>query len=113
MQVQHAARADRRIWLDEAVANGDWACIRRLRKGVKLWHCGIRDLAGTLKSSDHRAETLAEHLGQIPWKVTFVEAGLPLGLSKSTLPVRLGNILVEEVKSVVKKASARTCSWLR
>ena len=61
-RIRASVRSDRRAWLDEVLAQKDWAQIRNLRKGASITQGRLRDSTGRLVSSEVRAETMAEHL---------------------------------------------------
>ena len=71
--VKQSAKADRRAWLNEALENGDWSEIRKLKQPPKHRQGRLRDLTGALVNSEERAETLAEYLEKVQWSDHFAE----------------------------------------
>ena len=103
-EVKRSAKRDRARWLEDLASSGDWKCLRRLRRGRPVKQGRLRDRNGDLVSSDLRAETLAEHLEQVQWRVrptTLVaDARAPLG---ETLPVNVQNFNLAELRKAISK----------
>ena len=70
--VKVSAKRDRAIWLEAMTAAGDWASIRRVCRKKSRPQGRLNNLAGNQVASDERAETFAEHLSEIQWKVRHV-----------------------------------------
>ena len=68
-QIRRAAKRDRAIWLTDLAAKGDWASLRRLRKGQGRQQGRLCDAQGCTVSTEQRAETFAEHLASVQWRV--------------------------------------------
>ena len=106
-ETKKSAKADRAKWLEDLAATGEWAAIKRLRKWRYAKQGRLRNLQGELVSSEHRAETLAEHLEKIQWKVrptTLVPgAGEPLG---DTLQINENDFTHHELRYVIQQASS-------
>lgn len=68
-EVKRSAKTDRAKWLEDLAGSGDWGCIKKLRK----WRCvrqgRLHNADGEPVSSENRAETLAEHLHHVQWRV--------------------------------------------
>ena len=56
-----------------------------------------------MRGTDERAETLAEYLEHVQWRVQLPDTALPTGAKDDELHVNLGPILLAEVQRVVKK----------
>ena len=100
--VRRAAKRDKGIWLDDTIADGSWQSVRKLLKPTAAKQGRLRNLQGELVSSEERANTLAEYLETVQWRVrpaTVIEAPL-LG---TTLPVPLDKFSTEEVRRVLRK----------
>ena len=67
--VKKSAKDDRSKWLEDLVSSGDWKSVKQLRKGRHVKQGRLRNAEGVLVSSELRAETLAEHLEKIQWRV--------------------------------------------
>ena len=103
LQIKQSVRRDRTAWLDSLLHTGDWNEIRKLRKGASRRLGRLRDQAGTLKSSDEKAETFANFLASTRWAVrpvSFNVSGTSLG---STLPISCLNISRTEVVEAARK----------
>ena len=78
MNLQRALRTsvkrDRAAWLDKLAASGDWQLLKQLRRGSKPTQGRLRDRTGTAVASNQKAETLADYLEQVQWKVRDVSA---------------------------------------
>ena len=100
--IRAAAKKDKTDWLNDRLLTGGWKEIRRLRKPARRQPGKLRNIDGAHVDSDRWAETMAEHLEKVQWKVRL--AGLtdttPLG---DTLPVCSDEITEEEVAEVLKK----------
>ena len=67
--IRKRARSDREKWLESLAASGTWTDIRKLRKPPKPTQGRLKDRHGKFVQSDERAETMAQYLEQIQWKV--------------------------------------------
>ena len=76
--------------------------IRKMRKGARQRPGRVRDQAGTLKSSDERAETFANFLAPTQWAMRPVSCNMSDSLS-STLPVSCLNISSTKVVEAARK----------
>jgi len=79
-QISKAAKKDRAAWLEDLAAKGDWNAVRQLRKGRRFQQGRLYDARGVPVSSDERAETFAEHLEAVQWRVrpvTLIPDSLP------------------------------------
>ena len=89
-RIRTSVRRDRRAWLDEVLAQKDWAEVRKLRRGAPTTQGRLKDSTGRLVSSEMQAETMAEHLEKVQWAVrpaSVTPVRPPLG---EELPVDLG-----------------------
>ena len=68
-EVMTSVMRDRSTWLELVLADGDWAQIRKLKKGFTSNQGRLQNASGELVDSDCRAETLAEHLQNVQWAV--------------------------------------------
>jgi hypothetical protein len=101
-RVRMSAKRDRGAWLDNLVETGDWAQIRRLRKGFRPKQGRLKDSNGKVVSSEDRAQTMADYLQSVQWAVRPVTASpdrAPLG---PTLNVQTGSVQAWEVKRAAK-----------
>ena len=73
-RIRSSARADRRKWLEDLAATGDWTRIRKLRTKPKPQQGRLQDAAGNIVSSEHKGETMAEYLERAQWAVRPVTA---------------------------------------
>ena len=104
--VQVAVRKDKAHWLEELVATGDWGALQTFRKGRRKQEGRLKDSAGNLVGSECRAETLAEHLDKIQWKIrpaTLVPDSLPA--LREELRINMKPFTLEELKSSNLKTS--------
>ena len=106
-QIQKAAKRDRADWSQELAAKGDWAALRRLRKGRKPQQGRLYNTDNVPVSSEQRAETFSQHLASVQWRVR------PVTLIPDCLPAISTNVeLCEEPFSheELRKAIARMSS---
>jgi hypothetical protein len=68
-QVRKFAKLDRANWLKDLAVQGDWAALRLLRKGARKHQGRLYNAQGDPISSEQRAETFAEHLATVQWRV--------------------------------------------
>ena len=66
-----AAKADRRKYLHEEIASGEWAVIRRMRRGPPKKSADLKDPAGKMVTPKERGDTMAQYLETIQWQVRF------------------------------------------
>ena len=71
--IRREARIDRRRWLENALADGSWLAVKRLRHKPAVKHATIQDLDGNLTGSAERSETLADYFEKIQWQVQFAD----------------------------------------
>ena len=67
--VKLQARLDREMWLKDLAGSGDWGKLKLLRKGAGRKQGRLNDKTGMPISSEQRAQTFAEYLEEIQWKI--------------------------------------------
>ena len=99
-EVRAAARRDRTEWLDQLLSEGDWSQICRLQKPRRFKCSRLRGPDGELVESDRWADTMADYLEQVQWRVRPAGrvSGTPLG---PELPVVVSDFTAEEVQNVL------------
>ena len=103
-QVKKSARRDRAAWLEQLVADGSWPAVRKLRRGRRVQQGRLRNASGELVCSEHRAETLAEHLETVQWAVRPVALLVdPQPAIDAPLPVNVGNFSESELCKAIGK----------
>ena len=103
LQIKQPVRRDRTAWLDSLLHTGDWNETRKLRKAASRRPGRLRDQAGTLQSSDERAETFANFLASTQWAVRPVSCNVSDTSLGSTLPISCLNISRTEVVEAARK----------
>ena len=109
-KIRASVKADRNRWLDDLLATGDWAEIRKLSKGSRARQGRMKDATGAFVDSDQRADTLAEYFSTVQWAVRPVSAvddPTPIG---PDLPVARGPIRSDEVCNAAKKLKRNRAS---
>ena len=93
---------DKTAWTEAHIANGNWDAIRAFCRGRQRKQGRLQNIAGKLVESNKRADTMAEFLEKVQWKVRPAEiiSQEPLG---PTLPVNDGEFSIQEVGKVVQK----------
>jgi len=101
-QVRASAKKDRTEWLDKMLQDGNWTQVRKLRRPRRAKCCKLQGQDGEFVESDKWADTMADHLEFIQWRVRppGIVAGPPLG---PILPVVLAEFTKAEVKAILKK----------
>ena len=102
-KIRASARQDRRDWLDDKLATGDWAEIRKLKRGGHAKRGPIRKNDGATVDSCQRAETLAGYYERVQLAVRPTAAAAqrpPLG---PQLPIDAGPITFEELAKAARK----------
>eukprot|EP00959_Pyramimonas_sp_CCMP1952_P095745 2001657-Pyramimonas_sp.AAC.1 len=66
-RIRASVARDKANWLEDVTRDGDWAQIRRLRKGRQHAQGRLRTNEGELVDSDRRADTLAQHSETVQW----------------------------------------------
>ena len=89
-RIRASVRSDRRAWLDEVLAQKDWAQVRKLRKGAPTTQGWLKNSTGRLVSSELQAETMAEHLGKVQWAVRPAPVAPVRPPLREELPVDVG-----------------------
>ena len=97
-RIRSSARADRRKWLEDLAATGDWTRIRKLRTKPRPQQGRLKDAAGNIVSSEHRAETMAEYFERVQWAVRPVTAHRFEEHLGKELPVNCGPVTEVEVR---------------
>jgi len=101
-QVQVAARADKKHWLDEAIEHGGWQTVRSLRK-IQTRHGRLRDKHGDLVDAEKKAETMADYLQEEQWKLYEGPEQLhDVENHAAHLHINTGPVTLEEVRRAVK-----------
>ena len=99
--VQVAVRKDKADWLENLVASQGW---NALKKGPRKQEGRLKNCRGELVDSDLRAETFAEHLENIQWRVrpaTLIpDLEPPL---RAELPVSLDPFTMQELEFAVAR----------
>ena len=102
-QIQVSARADKKKWLNDAIDAGGWQAIRALRKKKSIQQGRLRDMNGALVESGNRANTMADYLEQVQWKLCEGPEVLPhLERNNTYLNINTGGITLEEVRRAIK-----------
>jgi hypothetical protein len=101
-QIKKEAKRDRSRWLNSLLESGDWKQIRKLRQTRKVNCRRLRNMSGELVESDRWADTMADHLEHVQWRVRPVGAvdGPKLG---EELPVSTRPFTEQEVVEIVTK----------
>ena len=79
-EIKASARKDRSNWLQGLADAGDWAALKRLRKGRQVQQTLLKNPVGDTVGTDARACTLADYLEQVQWRVR------PASLATAPLP---------------------------
>lgn len=101
--IQKSVKFDRTAWMDSLLADGDWAQMRKLKKGFSPSQGRMRNADGELVESDRRAETLAHHLEAVQWTERQTSAPKHHELINPLLGIDLGDITDEEVEAAARK----------
>ena len=67
--IRGQAKTDRTDWFERMLATGDWGEIRRLRRPRKAKQGRLRNARSELVENIEWAETMADHLEHVQWKV--------------------------------------------
>ena len=68
-EVRRSARSDRKAWLTDLAANGDWQSLKKLKQGKRVAQGRLADANGDIVESSERAERFAEYLETVQWAV--------------------------------------------
>lgn len=71
-ETQKSVRKDRSNWLTDLAGRGDWQSLRKLRQKGRASQTRLQNLQGETVSTELRAETLADHLEHLQWRVRAV-----------------------------------------
>ena len=102
--VRKSAKRDRADWLKNVAAQGDWAALKLLRKGAKKQQGRLYNTHGDLVSSEDRADTFAEHLATVQWRVRPVTL-IPGDAPAIAAPLKFndGAFSEQELEKVIAK----------
>eukprot|EP00973_Karenia_brevis_P063195 8786310-Karenia_brevis.AAC.1 len=70
-KIKHGAREDRKRWILHMLEEGDWAAIKRYRKGFQPKLGRMRNMEGNLVDSTQKSETMAQYFESVQWKTPF------------------------------------------
>ena len=105
--VKQSAKRDRARWLEALAASGDWKSLRKLRGGKRQKQGRLQDMTGKVVDSELRAETFAEYLEKIQWKVRQVTlvpgADPPLN---DPMPISCDSFVMPELRKAIGKMSS-------
>ena len=111
-RIRISAARDKANWLENVTKDGDWAQIRRLRRGPQRAQGRLRTNDGELVDSDRRADALAQHLENLQWAVRPTTALPDSPVVHPGLPVNLGTITDEEVMWAARRLRNRRAGGL-
>ena len=118
-ETQKSVRKDRALWLEELAGRGDWESLRKLRSKNTASQTRLKDIHGEIVSSELRAETLADHLEQLQWRVRPVTLQPdPPAIIHPPLPVAENLFTMVELRKAALNASKQwrtllATVWLR
>ena len=101
--VKKSVQQDKCSWFHAALSKQDWNAIRKLKKGFVPHQGRIKNEAGELVSSEHKAETMASFFEKMQWHVradTSISDQPPIF---DQLPVSLSDFTREEILHVISK----------
>ena len=96
-EIKKSVAGDRSKWLDDLVATGEWAQIRKLHKGFAPHQGRLKNTAGRTVSSEQRAETLASYLQDVQWAVRPSCAHPSREPMHDDLRINVGDITEDEI----------------
>eukprot|EP00959_Pyramimonas_sp_CCMP1952_P312434 6539590-Pyramimonas_sp.AAC.1 len=101
-KVRRSAKADKTKWLNDCIQTGTWDDLKLIRKTRRPTQSSLRNAAGVLTPSEEKADTMAEYLERVQWRVRPAGCtdGPPLG---PALNVNEDAFSAEEVKAVIRK----------
>ena len=98
-RIKANVKRDRSQWLDDALATGDWAEVRKLRRGRKLQQGSLKNAQGVLGATEERAETLADYYESVQWADRPCPGQAYTELLGPELPVLQGPISYDEMNA--------------
>ena len=99
--VRQSAKKDRNNWLTELAGSGSWGALRRLRKEITHNQGRLKDAKGDFVSSEDRAQTFADYLESVQWRVRPANV-TEEPIYPDELPVALGPVTQKELQTAVK-----------
>ena len=109
--MNQSAKKDRAAWLNRLAASGDWQAMKTIRGGRPKQQGRLRNSLGQVVSSEMRAETLADQLESVQWKVR--PATLAPGFDpplRGSLPVRTTPFTDGEFRRAIRKMKSGKAS---
>ena len=101
-EVRKSAKVDRARWLDEALVSGSWRSVRNLKKPRAAKQGRLKNKSRDIVSSEERADTMAEYLETVQWRVRPATLSNQSGLGE-VLPIRITSFSSDEVQKVLRK----------
>ena len=102
-RIKKNIKNDRSQWLDDALANGSWDEVRKLRRGKKLQQGGLKNSQGVVTGVEQRAETLASYLESTQWAEKLCPGSAYVDHLGEELAVNTDRITYDELSSAAKK----------
>ena len=99
-QVRRSAKADKTKWLSDCIKSGSWDDLQIVRKQRRPTQSSLRNASGVLTASDEKADTMAEYLESVHWRVRPADV-LDAPALGPKLQVDEGAFTESEVKSVI------------
>ena len=96
-EVRKSCKQDKTSWVENNIANGCWDAIRAHCRARPRKQGRLQNLEGELVESSGRADTMAEFLEQVQWRVR------PTDFLGPTLPVSEAAFTVQKVGQVMRK----------
>ena len=119
--IRQSVKTDKSAWFDDTLVDGDWARIRKLRKGHSPNQGRLKHMTGNLVDSDARAKTLAKYYNKVQWAVRPTRLAAHLEEIGPVLPVYTGLVSEpEEAQStqvpgefwkLICIPGKRACKW--
>ena len=109
-RIRKLVKQDREIWLTDLAGSGDWSKLKQLRKGQQKCQGRLRDVSGTVVSSEERAEEFAEYLETVQWAVRSSAQIVNRPVLRAPIGVDTGMFNEKELTCVLKRLRAEKAS---
>ena len=104
--VRKSVKADRTRWLNDRARTGDWDALRSLRKPRQPKQTRLHDASNNTVSTSERADTFANYLECVQWRVRDVPPHVARLVIHSELSVCVGPILQTEARNAIVRLSS-------
>ena len=105
--IKRSVKRDRADWLRQLASKGDWKSLQQLRKGRRVQQTRLHRDDGNPVSTEERANTFADYLEQVQWRVRPVNVlpDIPRQ-ARPSLPILETNFTHSELRKAINNMAS-------